>query len=219
MISGADFNRDDVRPTVFLVGLDPPLQAQVTEWLRVDGRFAVRTLQGHAGLSATVAACGSGVVVVDVGGLSGSEQIVTLRATPAPMPVIALTARADFEVVVGAFRAGASDVVDLPIAEHTLLERVSRAAREDQRRVSQRTLFWRVNELMSSLTPREREVMRCVVDGNANKQIAYELGISEKTVEVHRHKVMRKMEANSLAALVRMTVLMEASGAQEALRN
>ena len=138
-------------------------------------------------------------------------MVAQMRATPAALPAIVLIETAEFHLAVRAFRAGATDVLQLPVSEQLLLDRLVQAAREDRRRAGHRLLFWRVMELVRSLTPREREVMRCVVEGCANNQIAADLGISEKTVEVHRHKVMRKMEADSLAELVRMNVVFEAT--------
>lgn len=204
--------------TVFIAGLKDPVVKRIATWIGGTGLYDLRVLGGVDELPVGLRGVGTGVVVVDATNGRSQEWTAAMRSIPGAMPVLAIAENAQFEVVVGAFRSGAADVVDLPVSELVFLERVARAVREDRTRVAKRTLFWKVNELMNALTPREREVMRCVVDGSANKQIATDLGISEKTVEVHRHKVMRKMEANSLAALVRMTVVMESTGADRSLR-
>lgn len=157
-----------------------------------------------------------GIVVVDADVPGFPGLIESMHGTPAAPPVIVLTETVEFDAVVRAFRSGAVDVLQLPIGRQRLIERLAEAAQDDYHRAGHRRLYRRLTRLVSSLTPRERQVMQCVVEGSANKQIAADLGISEKTVEVHRHKVMRKMEADSLASLVRMNMVIEASQARVA---
>jgi len=209
-------NGDAVRSTVFVVTDRDRDRAELVGWMERSGLFDVQVVNWRATVPHTLHRTGSGVVLLDTAIPGALDLVAQMRATPTALPAIVLTDTAAFHLVVHAFRAGAADVLQLPVSEQLLLDRVGHAAREDRRRATQRQLFWRVAELVGSLTPREREVMRCVVEGCANKRIAADLGISEKTVEVHRHKVMRKMEAESLAELVRMTVVFEATaGARE----
>jgi len=213
-----DSNVDAVRSTVFVVADCDRDRGELVGWLERSGLFDVQVVNWRAAVPHTLHRSGSGVVLLDTAIPGALDIVAQMRATPTALPAIVLTDTAEFHLVVRAFRAGAADVLQLPVSEQLLLDRVAHAAREDRRRATQRQLFWRVVELVESLTPREREVMRCVVEGCANKQIAADLGISEKTVEVHRHKVMRKMEADSLAELVRMNVVFEATAGARELR-
>jgi FixJ family two-component response regulator len=206
------------RSTVFIVAGTNFDAGQLVESIERSGLFDIQVVNWGAGVPQGLYRTGSGVVLLGSSTPGALDLVAQMRATPAALPAIVLTDTGEFHVVVRAFRAGASDVLQLPVSEQLLLDRISQAARDDRRRASHRLLFWRVMEMVRSLTPREREVMRGVVEGCANKQIAADLGISEKTVEVHRHKVMRKMEADSLAALVRMNVVFEATGARSELR-
>jgi two-component system response regulator TtrR len=158
-----------------------------------------------------------GCVLLDVRmpGMSGLEVQKHLRSENIAIPVIIVTAHANVPMAVDAMQDGAFDFVEKPFDGSALLSRVRKAIAHDARhqvRDGQRKVG---EQRLSSLTPREREVLNLVVDGMLNKQIAAELGISMKTVEHHRANVMQKMQAESLAHLVRITMSLADDDVQE----
>lgn len=120
------------------------------------------------------------------------------------LPVIVLTGHGDVPMAVTAMKNGALDFLEKPFDDDVLLKLVDRAMQEAQQRFSQQSEERELRELYDTLSRREREVMDLVVTGNSNREIAETLGISPKTVEVHRSRVMGKMRAESLAQLVQM---------------
>ena len=123
------------------------------------------------------------------------------------MPAIFISGRAEVATAVAAFKAGSLDFLEKPFEVVTLRRTVEHAVKRDVELRADRLLRIAVAERVASLTRREREVMRLVVDGLRNKAIAAELCVSPKTVEVHRARVMQKMQADSLPALVRFALL------------
>ena len=119
------------------------------------------------------------------------------------MPIVFMTGFGDIPMSVRAMKAGAVDFLTKPFKEQDILDAVATAMERDAARRRESAQNAAVSSLAEQLTPREREVMAAVVRGLMNKQIAYELGISEVTVKLHRGNVMRKMEARSVADLVR----------------
>lgn len=198
--------------TVLAAGSGQDRWGVVGDWIEEAG-FVFHYFQSAGDILSRLERVDVGIVLLDAAVPGFYRIIESMKATPSSQPIIVLTETFERDCVVQAFRCGAIDVMEFPIDRHQLLERLAEAARVDTRRAPERRLYRRLTRLMGSLTRREREVMQCVVEGNANKQIAAVLNISEKTVEVHRHKVMRKMEADSLAALVRMNMVIEASAA------
>jgi len=197
----------EVAPTVFVVDDDAGM------------RRGLEFLLKHAGLP--VQGFGSarefldfyqpvmrGCMLLDVRmpGISGLDLQEHLRKKGTKLPVVIVTAYGSIPMAVRAIQQGAVDFIEKPFDGALLLERVHRAlAHEAQEHLdAQRTV--QLRERYDQLTPREREVMRLVVSGLLNKQIAAELGISMKTVENHRACVMDKMEAQSLAELVKMSM-------------
>jgi RNA polymerase sigma factor (sigma-70 family) len=120
------------------------------------------------------------------------------------LPVIILTGHGDVPMAVAAMKNGALDFLEKPFDDDVLLKLVDRAMQEAEQRFSQQSEERELRELHDTLSRREREVMELVVTGNSNREIAETLGISPKTVEVHRSRVMGKMRAESLAHLVQM---------------
>jgi FixJ family two-component response regulator len=139
-------------------------------------------------------------------GLSGLDLQRELIARGAIVPVIFLTGHADVATAVRALHDGAVDFVQKPFRDQDLLDRVNKAIALDATSRADLARRTEILERMGALTARESEVMERVVDGSPNKAIAYDLGISERTVEVHRARVMEKMQATSLPHLVRMVL-------------
>ena len=150
-----------------------------------------------------------GCVVVDLRmpGMSGLELQEALHQRNALSPVIFITGHGTVDSAVHAMRAGAIDFLQKPFDDEVLLDTIQRAIRLDgeaRASLQQRDM---IAALEKTLTSREREVMALVVEGKANKVIAFDLGVSERTIEIHRSRVMKKMEAKSLPHLVRMAIL------------
>jgi FixJ family two-component response regulator len=155
------------------------------------------------------------VLDVQLPGLSGLDLQEELAKTDVQIPIIFLTGHGDIPMTVRAMKAGALEFLTKPFHNEDLLEAIRVAINRDrlarQERENMRTLYHRYN----SLTPREQEVMKWVVAGLLNKQIAAELGISEIMIKVHRGQIMHKMQAESLADLVRMSEKLALSRAKK----
>ena len=153
---------------------------------------------------ADVAAC----LVLDVKmpGITGIELQEELQRREAGLPIVFISGYGTLPVAVKAMRRGAIDFLEKPLDSQALLGAVTRAIERAAQRASTRALTEELIRRYRSLTRREREVFAEVIRGSLNKQIALRLGIGEKTVKVHRARVMRKMQAGSLADLVRMAV-------------
>jgi len=148
----------------------------------------------------------AGCLVLDIRmpGLGGLELQQKLLELDSSLPIIFVTGHGDVPMAVEAMQKGAFDFIQKPFRDQELLDRVSEAMKTDREIRSAREEKAGVAEKIEKLTKREREVLDLVVTGKPNKIIAYELGVSQRTVEIHRARVMEKMEAKSLAGLVRM---------------
>ena len=122
------------------------------------------------------------------------------------LPIVFLTAHGDVPMAVQAIKAGAVDFVQKPFRDQELLDRIQHAVDHHERALRCATGRQEIAARLATLTPREREVMNKVVEGKANKAIASELKVGQRTVEIHRARVMAKMQAASLAELVRMAI-------------
>jgi FixJ family two-component response regulator len=149
-------------------------------------------------------------------GLSGLELQQRLNERRADVPVIFITGHGDVPMAVNAMKSGASDFIQKPFRDQDLIDRIHKALAQDRERRVWRAEERAIRERIALLTPREAEVMRRVVRGQANKVIAMDLGVSQRTVELHRARVMRKLKMRSLAELVsavgKVLELEEASG-------
>ncbi|MEM7542253.1 MAG: response regulator transcription factor [Pseudomonadota bacterium] len=139
-------------------------------------------------------------------GMSGLELQEELIARGLQVPIVFLTGHGDVPMAVKAIKLGAIDFLEKPFNDQALLDCINKALSEDLNSRSRREQTREVENKIASLTPREREVMERVITGQANKVIAVDLGLSERTVEIHRSKVMSKMGARSLADLVRLAL-------------
>lgn len=143
--------------------------------------------------------------------MSGLELFDHLLARQVHLPVIFITGHGDVPMAVRAVKKGAFDFLQKPFNDQELLDRVNDALREDQRRVALNAERSALRERYERLTPREREIMARVVSGQANKAIAIDLKLSERTVELHRAHVMEKMAVRSLAELVALAMALKES--------
>ena len=147
-----------------------------------------------------------GCLVLDIRmpGLSGLELQAELVRRHSTLPIIFITGHGDVPMAVEAMQKGAVDFIQKPFRDQDLLDRITEALKTDEERRAQRELHDEVAERVKRLTNREKEVFDLVVTGKPNKVIAYDLGVSQRTVEIHRARVMEKMQARSLADLVKM---------------
>jgi len=158
-----------------------------------------------------------GCLIVDVRmpGMSGLELQEQLNLRGAMIPVIFVTGHGDISMAVEAMRHGAFDFLPKPFRDQDLLDRIQKAMEKDAKNRHEIAQTDRIRQQFESLTPREREVLELVTSGKANKVMAGDLGVSQRTIEIHRARVMEKMHANSLAQLVRMVLNLKDSGAAQ----
>ncbi len=190
---------------IYIVDDDPSLRTALGRLVRAAGHRA-ETFATAAEFLASPRADGPACVVLDVRmpGTSGLDLQGALAATEEELPIIFLTGHGDVPMTARAMKAGAVDFLTKPVKRPDLLEAIRRALARHLQARTDRAERNALEARLGTLTPREREVFALVVRGLLNKQIAAELRISEPTVKVHRGRVMRKMQADSLAELVRL---------------
>lgn len=149
-----------------------------------------------------------GCLVLDIRmpGMSGMELQQKLIEMRAILPIIFITGHGDIPMAVEAMQRGAIDFIPKPFRDHELLNRINKALDDDQKNRESLLALDEVEKRVEKLTPREKQVLELVVQGKANKVIAGDLGVSQRTVEIHRARVMGKMKARSLPQLVRMVM-------------
>jgi FixJ family two-component response regulator len=135
-------------------------------------------------------------------GLSGLELQQRLNDQRAEIPIVFITGHGDVPMAVTAMKSGAADFIQKPFRDQDLIDRINKALERDRDRRKSRAEQDEIRSRIALLTPREKEVMQRVVRGQANKVIAMDLGVSQRTVELHRARVMRKLKMRSLAELV-----------------
>jgi RNA polymerase sigma factor (sigma-70 family) len=150
--------------------------------------------------------CGCLVLDVRMPGMNGLDLYEQLQARASTLPVIFITGHGDVPMAVSALKKGAADFIEKPFNDQDMLSLIESCMTQDSAAAAKRAESASVTQRLDRLTQREREVLDLVVAGKLNKQIADELGISIKTVEVHRSRVMQKMGANSVAELVQLTL-------------
>ncbi len=149
-----------------------------------------------------------GCVILDIRmpGMSGLELQQHLNEMKASIPIVFVTGHGDVPMAVKAMKAGAVDFIQKPFRDQELIDRVHAALDEDHEKREESAVVGEINTRIKALTSREFEVMGLVVEGKPNKEVAFDLGLSPRTVEIHRARVMHKMRAGSLADLVRMAL-------------
>ena len=193
--------------TVFIVDDDEAVRSSLKLLLKTLGVSAVAYASAPEFLAAFDASR-AGCLVLDIRmpGMSGLELQQELNARGALLPIIFITGHGDVPMAVEAMQHGAMDFLQKPFRDQDLIDRINKALERD--RIGRELLDnrARILSLIESLTPREREVLEQVTQGKINKVIAAEMGLSQRTVEIHRAHIMEKMGANSLAHLVRMVI-------------
>lgn len=194
--------------TVFVVDDDQAMRTSL-QWLIESTGMSVQTYASADAFLASHYPGRAGCLLLDVRmpGMSGLELQGYLTRAGYRLPVILITGHGDVTMAVKAMKAGAMDFIEKPFHDEDLLRSIRNALEFDQKHRASRSAQAEIVLRLAELTPREHEVMAMVTDGKANKEIAASLGVSAKTVEAHRARVMEKMRAESLAELVRMAML------------
>ncbi len=193
--------------TVIVVDDDDAVRASLRLLLKSVG-LEVQTYASASEFLSSYNAQQPGCLVLDVRmpGLSGMELQEQLNLQGAIIPVIFVTGHGDVPMAVEAMQHGAFDFLQKPFRDQELLDRIQRALVRDRENRVQLLQKDQIRTRLGSLTPREREVLQLMTRGRPNKLMAADLGLSQRTIEIHRARVMEKMHASSLAQLVRMTL-------------
>src|SRR6201985_1758507 len=200
----------DANPSVLIVDDDPEFRNSVARLLRTVG-LETRQFSSVSDFLKADPSDGPTCLVLDVRlpGQSGLELQRELIATNRQIPIIFMTEHADVVMSVQAMKGGAIEFLTKPFRDQDLLDAVEAGLARDRTRRERDIALRALRERLSSLSPREREVMVQVAAGRLNKQIANDIGISESTVKVHRTHLMRKMKARSLPELSRMAEMVK----------
>lgn len=200
-------------PTVFVIDHEEHTRAAI-ETLLNSVEIPTEAFDSATAFLQSVEPARAGCVVMDMRlpGMSGRELQQRLNAWEIAPPVIIITGHGDIPTAVEALRQGAVDFIEKPFRQQLLLDRVHEALERDAAARQEHRWRFELRQRAASLTPREREVMLHVVQGLPNKAVAMRMGVTRKAVEAYRARVMRKMQAESLAELVRMNVALEHDG-------
>ena len=194
-------------PLVYLIDDDEALRESVVTLLDVAG-IAVRAFASGPEFLVVAPSLRSGCIITDVRmpGMDGIELQKRLREIGVVLPVLVMTGQADVPTAIKAMKAGAVDFIEKPFTEESLLSAIRGALEADRAGSRQRAEIDAAKARLATLTPRENEVLAELVAGRPNKVIAHDLGMSPRTVEVHRARIMTKTGAESLSGLVQMVL-------------
>ena len=203
----------DAPSTVFVIDDGYPVLDAISSLLRSVG-LQVELFGSVREFVSSGKARSPGCLVLDVRlpGQSGLDFQDKLARTQNHLPVVFITGHGDIQMSVRAMKAGAVEFLTKPFRDQDLLDAIQAAIERDRARMAGETALADLSRRFGELTGREREVMRHVVAGRPNKQIAYDLGVSEATIKAHRGQVMEKMGARSVAELVRLADKLDAEG-------
>lgn len=197
--------------TVFVVDDDDAVRESLVFLMKSVGLRAESFSSAQAFLDHyNVARAGCLILDIRMPGMSGLELQDKLNKMGSILPIIFITGHGDVPMAVKAIKSGAADFIQKPFRDQELIDRVREVLEEDAQTRADKLQRTEILKRMDTLTEREREVMAQVVEGKANKVVAIDLNVSQRTVEIHRANVMDKMKARSLAQLVRL--VMKAQG-------
>lgn len=193
--------------SVAVIDDEPEIRASLTRQLESAGH-AVQAFPDAESFLELTDATGIGCILLDatLPGLSGLQLLDRLKTRDSP-PVVIISGRADVPLAVQAMKSGAVDFLTKPLASDEVLSAVDRGLAERERQFMMGEQEQSVRDRVASLTRRETEVLHLIVSGRLNKQMAVQLGISQKTVEFHRARVMRKLDVSCMAELMRVAFL------------
>ncbi len=199
---------NDRQSTVFIVDDDEAVRDSLS-WLMQSVGLNAETFPSADAFLQEFERERSGCLLLDIRmpGMNGLELQGVLQEKGGLLPLIVISGHADVPMAVRALKAGAFDFIEKPFNDQLLLDAVQRAIEYDREQRESLSQIEKWSTRFATLTPREHEVLELVVGGFSNKQISSELGVSLKTVEAHRARVMDKLQADSLSQLVRMTLL------------
>ena len=195
--------RDPVAPVVHIVDDDAAFRKAIARLLQASG-YRVALYESGDRLIDNPPGAEAGCILLDIrmNGLGGLELQDRLRERGVILPIVFLTGHGDIPTSVRAIKAGAEDFLSKPVSKETLLRAVERALAGYEEAHERHVRLASLRTLVGALTPREREVFSLVVRGKLNKQIAHELGASERTVKAHRQSIMHKLGVQSVAEAV-----------------
>jgi FixJ family two-component response regulator len=195
----------DVQPTIYVVDDDDGMRRALDTLLSTVGYKTAVFSRPSEFLSQFKPEAHSCLVLdIRMPEMSGLEVQQQLNRRGSMLPVIFITGHGDVPMAVQAMKEGAFEFIQKPFRDQDLLDRINHALKQDADNRTNAARRTEVQHRLESLTPREQQVMNFIVDGSANKVIAIDLGLSERTVEIHRAKVMEKMGARSVAHLVKL---------------
>ena len=195
----------DTDPIVFIVDDDDSVRKALTRLIKsVD--LNVETFASADDFLQRESHDGPACLLLDIRmpGLSGLDLQDELVAAGRTLPIIFISAHGNIPLSVRAMKAGAVDFIEKPFEDQTLLDAINQSLKKDRQAKLEQAELREIQRRVDCLTVRERQVFALVVSGKLNKQVAFELGTTERTIKAHRARVMKKMQANSLADLIRL---------------
>jgi RNA polymerase sigma factor (sigma-70 family) len=194
--------------TVYLVDDDAAVRHALGTFLSSAG-YSTMSFDSAEAFLESVDATASGILVLDqrMTGMTGVELQQVLAGHGIDLPVIFITGHGNVAISVMAMKAGATDFIEKPFSNEALLSSIQGAFRKLEAQQKEHDRKYAINRRYETLTPREKEILVYIVEGTSNKDLAERLQISNRTIEVHRSRIMHKMQADNLPDLVRMAVI------------